>query len=322
MIEDYERRILITGGAGFIGSNFLNYVVQKYPQELFINVDSLTYAGDLTNILVSEAPNYIFEKVDICDEKALAMVFEKHSPTDIIHFAAESHVDQSIVNPLQSVLTNIVGTATLASLAQAHKVKRFHFISTDEVYGHLDSSDGSFTEQSPLAPRNPYSASKASAELLLQSHRHTYGLPLIITRSANNYGPHQDTSKLISKCITNILAGKKVPVYAKGEHIRNWVYVGDNVEATDLVFRSGELGEVYNIGGPEELTNLNVVTSILSKLGKTEADIEYVADRPGHDFRYSLSNEKIKRELGWQPKTHFEEGIEKTIAYYKNKVQA
>ena len=317
----FIKRTIVTGGAGFIGSHYLNYAVRKYPRELFINVDALTYAADLHNIAVGKNKNYVFEKADICDIPAMASIFEKYKPTHIIHFAAETHVDQSITNPSLCVKTNVEGTSNLLQLARAYKLSRFHQISTDEVYGDLATDDEPFTEDSPYNPRNPYSASKASAELLVMSYNHTYGLSSVITRSSNNYGPGQDVTKLIPKFINCLLEGKKVSLYAKGDNIRSWMYVKDNVRATDLVFRKGRDGEIYNIGGGEEYTNLEVTKMLLHILRKSEKEIEFVADRPGHDFRYALSNEKIEREFGWKPVVSFEEGIKKTIAFYKKKTK-
>ncbi len=315
----YKKRTLVTGGAGFIGSNYLNYAVKKYPDELFINIDSLTYAADLTNVSVDTASNYHFEKCDIRDEVALTHIFETYVPTAIIHFAAESHVDQSIENPGIFVETNIVGTDTLARLARESKIERFHFISTDEVYGDLSVEGEPFTELSPYNPRNPYSASKASAELILLSHFRTYGLPVVITRSSNTYGPHQDVTKLIPRFVTNLILGKKIPLYGDGKNIRSWLYVEDCVRGIDVVFRGGKIGETYNIGSDEELANIEVARILLKNLGKTEKEIEPVTDRLGHDFRYALSSAKVAQELGWKPHMAFAEGIEKTIAFYKQK---
>ena len=317
MKRAFAKRTMVTGGAGFIGSNYLNYAVKKYPRELFINVDLLTYAANLKNVTVHEKKNYVFEKADICDLASMAALFEKYEPTHLIHFAAESHVDQSIVDPSLCIRTNIEGTNTLLQLARDYKLARFHLISTDEVYGGLTQNAAPCTEDSPYNPRNPYSASKASAELLALSYNNTYGLPVVITRSSNNYGPRQDATKLIPKFITYLLSGKKVPLYATGEHIRDWLYVDDDVRAIDLIFRKGRDGEIYNIGGGEERTNLEVTKTLLHILRKTEKEIEYVADRLGHDFRYSLSNAKIESELGWKPRVTFEEGIQKTVAFYK-----
>ena len=317
MENKFARRTIVTGGAGFIGSNYLNYAVKKYPKELFINVDSLTYAANLANIKVSEKKNYAFEKADICDYALMSEIFDKYKPTHIVHFAAETHVDKSILNPNLCVKTNVLGTSNLLQLARDCKLARFHLISTDEVYGELDANSAPFTENSPYNPRNPYSASKASAELLALSYAQTYNLPVVITRSSNNYGPGQDATKLIPKFVTLLLAGKKVPLYATGGNIRSWLYVEDNVKATDMVFRKGRGGEIYNIGSTEEYTNLEVTKTLLRILKKTEKDVEFVADRPGHDFRYALSSEKLTDELGWKPKIRFDVGIEKTVAFHK-----
>ncbi len=321
MKNEFRRRIIVTGGAGFIGSNYLNYSVKKYPREMFINVDALTYAADLRNVLVHEKNNYTFEKADICDVPTMTSIFEKYKPTHLIHFAAESHVDHSIIDPSVCIKTNVEGTNTLLQLARDYTLTRFHLISTDEVYGSLDKRDDPFTEESPYAPRNPYSASKASAELLVKSYGETYDLPWIITRSSNNYGPRQDASKLIPKFISNLLAGKKVPLYAAGENIRDWLYVEDDVRAIDLVFRKGKSGQIYNIGGGQEYTNFEVTRTLLRIMKKTEKEILYIADRPGHDFRYALSSKKIERELRWRPRVKFKNGIEKTILFYKEKSQ-
>lgn len=319
---NYKKTIVVTGGAGFIGSHYLNYAVKKYPRELFINIDALTYAANLRNITVGNRKNYIFEKADICDAGAMAEMFEKYKPARVIHFAAETHVDHSIIDPSLCIKTNVEGTNNLLRLARDHKVFRFHLISTDEVYGELAADDAPFTEGSPYNPRNPYSASKAAAELLAMSYGNTYGLPFVITRSSNNYGPGQDSTKLIPKSIHNLLCGKKVPLYAAGANIRSWLYVEDNVRATDMVFRKGKDGQVYNIGGAEECANLEVVKKLLRALRKSEKEIEFVADRLGHDFRYALSSEKIGRELGWRPRVSFAEGIKKTIAFYKKKMRS
>ncbi len=316
----FKKRTLVTGGAGFIGSNYLNYAVKKYPRELFVNVDALTYAADVRNVTVSKSKNYVFEKADICDRATMTAIFEKYAPTHLIHFASETHVDQSITDPSLCIKTNVEGTNELLLLARDHKLSRFHLVSTDEVYGELAADDAPLAEESPYNPRNPYSASKAAAELLVMSYRNTYGLPSVITRSSNNYGPRQDATKLIPKFITNLLQGKKVPLYAAGENIRDWLYVDDNVRALDLVFRKGKDGEVYNIGGSSEYTNLEVTKTLLRMLRKTEKEIEYVADRAGHDFRYALSSEKIGRELGWKPRMRFADGIKKTISFFRKRI--
>jgi len=315
----YKRRTIVTGGAGFIGGNYLNYAVRKYPRELFINVDLLTYAADLRNVTVQKKKNYAFEKADICDMPAMTQIFDTYKPTHVVHFAAETHVDHSIVDPSLCVKTNVDGTNNLLQLARDYKLARFHLISTDEVYGDLEAESAPFTENSAYNPRNPYSASKASAELLLKSYGQTYNLPFVITRSSNNYGPGQDATKLIPKFINNLLQGKKVPLYATGGNIRSWLYVEDNVKATDLVFHKGRDGEIYNIGSKKEYTNLEVTKILLRILGKTEKEIEYVADRPGHDFRYALSSKKINAELGWKPIVPFEKGIQKTVAFCRKR---
>lgn len=317
---NYKKTVVVTGGAGFIGSHYLNYAVKKYPRELFINVDFLTYAANPKNVTVQKRKNYAFEKADICDLASMTALFEKYKPTHIIHFAAETHVDHSITDPSLCIKTNVEGTNNLLRLARDYKLSRFHLISTDEVYGDLKLNAAPFTEESPYNPRNPYSASKASAELLLLSYMQTYGLPGVITRSSNNYGPGQDATKLIPKFITLLLRGKKVPLYATGGNIRSWLYVEDNVRATDMVFRKGKAGEIYNIGGGEEYTNLEITRILLRILGKTEKEIEYVADRLGHDFRYALSSKKIEKELGWKPKIRFEEGIKKTVLFYRKRM--
>lgn len=314
----FQRVILVTGGAGFIGSNYLNKFVRLRPRNLFVCVDSLTYAGSLRNITLQDKKNFVFERVDICNGAALRKVFEKYHPSGVIHFAAESHVDRSIQNPALFIETNIIGTNNLLLLSREFGIRRFHHISTDEVYGHLPNTTGVFTEKSPIAPRNLYSASKAGAEHAVFAYYHTFGLPIVMTRSSNNYGPYQDVTKLIPLFIKNLLSGKKVPLYGKGKQIRDWLYVEDNIDAIDLVFRNGRNGEVYNIGGGEEFSNYAVTKILLALAGKGEEAIEFVSDRLGHDFRYALSISKIKKELGWSPRVRFEEGIAKTFIHYKN----
>ncbi len=314
---EYKKTIFITGGAGFIGSNYLNSFVIKYRDYFFINIDALTYAGNLKNIKVVGEKNYFFEKCDIRDLLGLEVLFKKYKPTDIIHFAAESHVDFSIENPSLFVETNINGTHNLLFLAKKYDIRRFHQISTDEVYGSLNTSDKSFTRSSAILPNSPYSASKAAADLLVRSYNKTFGLDVVITRCSNNYGPNQDSSKLIPKTILNLLSGKKVPVYGRGQNIRDWIYVQDHIEAIDLVFHKGSYGMVYNIGGDCEINNLDLVGRIIKLMSKEMSSIDFVSDRAGHDFRYAIDSSEIFLELGWKPKVAFEEGIKKTIEYYE-----
>jgi dTDP-glucose 4,6-dehydratase len=311
-----QKKILVTGGLGFIGSNYLNKFVPHYPQYQFINVDASTYAARPDNIEVASYSNYAFEKADIRNTAELTEIFKKYHPTHVIHFAAESHVDISIENPGIFVETNIVGTHNLLALAKQFGIKRFHQISTDEVYGSLSASDPAFRTITPLSPNSPYSASKAAADLLVKSYAHTYDLDTVITRSSNTYGPRQDATKLIPKFIQNLLQGKKVPLYARGEHIRDWIYVEDNIDAIDLVFHKGKNGEVYNIGGGCEMTNKQITEKLLSLTGKSADSIEYVADRPGHDFRYAIDISELKEMLGWTARHSFTEGIQKTFHYY------
>ena len=313
-----KKTILVTGGAGFIGSNYLNKFVPKYKDYLFINVDILTYAANLDNLKIGSLDNYRFEKVDIRDIKNLERVFVKYNPTDIINFAAETHVDFSIKNPNIFVETNVNGANNLLLLAKKYNLNRFHQVSTDEVYGQLKNKKGKFKETDLLHPSSPYSASKAAADLLVNAYNRTFGLNTVITRSSNNYGPNQDRSKLIPKFIINLLNNKKVPLYAKGDNIRDWIYVEDDIDAIDLVFHKGRAGEIYNIGSSHEKTNLEITKIVLNLLGKDESFIEYVPDRPGHDFRYALDTTKIQKELGWRPKYNFEEAIKKTVKFYKN----
>jgi dTDP-glucose 4,6-dehydratase len=312
-----NKRIIVTGGLGFIGSNYLNKFVAKYPNYQFINVDCMTYASNLSNIIVSKAKNYSFEKVDLRDLKSLEKVFLKYKPTDIIHFAAESHVDFSISNPAIFVETNVFGTHNLLKLANEYSIKRFYQISTDEVYGSLKKNDPPSMTNSLLAPNNPYSASKVAAEMFVRSYNITFGLDTVISRCSNNYGPRQDKTKLIPKTIDNLLNNKKVPVYGKGENIRNWIYVEDHIDAIDLIFHKGKSGKIYNIGGETEIRNIDIVKKIIKLIKKDGDFIEFVKDRKGHDFRYAINDLEIKEELGWKPKVNFIQGLEKTIKYYK-----
>lgn len=318
---EYSRKIIITGGAGFIGSNYLNKYVVRYSEYLFINIDCLTYAGNLDNIKVSGSQNYIFKKEDVRNLGSLEKIFTSFKPTDIIHFAAESHVDFSIKNPSLFIETNVNGTNNLLFLSKKYGINRFHQVSTDEVYGSLGSKDKPFTRNSPLKPNSPYSASKASADLLVRAYNKTFGLNTVITRCSNNYGPNQDASKLIPKFLSNLLAGKKVPLYSKGENIRDWIYVEDHIDAIDLVFHKGKAGEVYNIGGDCELTNMEIAERLLKLTGRDKSFIEPVADRLGHDFRYAIDNTEISAELSWKPKIDFNDGIKMTLKYYQDKLQ-
>lgn len=318
--KQYNKTIIVTGGAGFIGSNYINIISKKYPSYFFIVVDCITDAGSLDNIKVLKEKNVALEKVDIRNVRELEIVFKKYHPTHIIHFAAESHVDTSITNPSLFVETNILGTNNLLTLAHSFKILRFHHISTDEVYGSLSKNDPPFTENSPILPNNPYSASKAGADMLMRAYSRTFGLEIVITRSSNNYGPNQDTTKLIPYFITSLLDNKKVPLYSKGQNIREWIFVEDHIDAIDLVFHKGNSGEIYNIPGYSEHTNKEITDLLLKYTNKSSKYIMYVQDRLGHDFRYALSGHKIWRELGWKPGTPLKKGIKKTFEYYMKKV--
>lgn len=308
--------ILVTGGAGFIGSNFLHYMIRQYPQDRFINVDALTYAGNLSNLEdIQEQPNYAFYKVDIRDREGLEAVFLKEEPDAVVHFAAESHVDRSITNPLGFAETNVLGTMQLLDMARRFHVQRYLQVSTDEVYGSLGQT-GLFTENSPLQPNSPYSASKASADLFVRAAVKTYGIHASITRCSNNYGPCQFPEKLIPLMIHRAMDNQPLPVYGDGLNVRDWIYVEDHCRAIDLVLRKGKTGEVYNIGGNNERTNLQVIQAILKITGKSNDLIRFVPDRPGHDRRYAIDASKISRELGWLPLTDFEQGIRQTVAWY------
>ncbi|MED0676153.1 dTDP-D-glucose-4,6-dehydratase RmlB [Aneurinibacillus thermoaerophilus] len=308
-------KVLVTGGAGFIGSNFVNYMVHKYPNYTFVNVDALTYAGNLENLKpVENAPNYTFVKADITDREKMEKLVADGVDV-IVNFAAESHVDRSITEPDTFVKTNIMGTQILLDIARKCNINKYVQISTDEVYGTLGET-GYFTEETPLAPNSPYSASKASADLLVRAYHETYGLPVNITRCSNNYGPYHFPEKLIPLMIINALHDKELPVYGDGLNIRDWLYVEDHCAAIDLVIHKGKDGEVYNVGGNNERTNIEIVKRILKELGKSENLIRFVKDRPGHDRRYAIDATKLKTELGWQPKYDFETGIVKTIQWY------
>lgn len=313
--------IIVTGGAGFIGSNFIFHMLKKYPEYRIICLDKLTYAGSLSTLEpVMDKPNFRFEKADICDREAVNELFEDEHPDIVVNFAAESHVDRSIEDPGVFLQTNIIGTATLMDVCRKYGIKRYHQVSTDEVYGDLplDRPDLLFTEETPIHTSSPYSSSKAGADLLVMAYHRTYGLPVTISRCSNNYGPYHFPEKLIPLMIANALADKPLPVYGEGLNVRDWLYVEDHCRAIDLVIRKGREGEVYNIGGHNEKTNLEVVKTILAELGKPESLITYVTDRPGHDMRYAIDPTKIHNELGWLPETKFEDGIKKTIEWYLN----
>lgn len=312
-------KILVTGGAGFIGSNFVYYELDNYPEDEIICLDKLTYAGNLETLEIAlKNPKFKFVKGDIADRKFVYDLFEKEKPDIIVNFAAESHVDRSIENPEIFLQTNVVGTSVLMDACRKYGIKRYHQVSTDEVYGDLplDRPDLFFTETTPLHTSSPYSASKASADLLVQAYHRTYNLPTTISRCSNNYGPYHFPEKLIPLMIANALNNKKLPVYGKGENVRDWLYVEDHCSAIDLIIRKGKVGEVYNIGGHNEKTNLEVVKTIIKELGKSEDLIEFVTDRPGHDRRYAIDPTKIHNELGWLPATKFNDGIKKTIDWY------
>lgn len=312
----YDKTILVTGGAGFIGSHYLNTMVPRYPQYQFINVDLLTYAANPANIHISDAANYLFVQADIRDREATARLFEVHMPTHVLHFAAESHVDNSIARPQAFIETNIVGTQILLDLARVHNIQRFHQVSTDEVYGSIAEGVPPVSEDALLLPNSPYSASKAAGDLLVRAYHRTYGLDTVTTRASNNYGPHQHTEKLIPRFITALLAGKKVPLYGNGLNVRDWIYVGDHVEGIDRVFHKGRAGEIYNLGGNNEMNNVEITNTLLHRGGFGEDRIEHVADRLGHDFRYSIDSRKAKGELDWEPKMDFTKGLETTWEYY------
>lgn len=311
-------KLLITGGAGFIGSNFIRYMLKKYPNYKILNFDKLTYAGNLENLVdVEKNPNYKFVRGDICDEKKVSEVLEKEKYDVIVNFAAESHVDRSILGAKSFIETDIVGTYTLLEAAKKFKIKKYLQISTDEVYGDWETG-GYAKETDCVRPSSPYSASKAGGDLMVLAYRRTYNLPVLITRSSNNYGPYQYPEKIIPLFITNLLEGKKVPIYGDGGQIRDWLYVEDNCRAIDLVLHKGKVGEIYNVGANQkpEIRNLELTFKIIRSLGKDESFIDYVKDRPGHDRRYAVDTTKI-RELGWEPKVNFEEGLARTIKWYK-----
>lgn len=312
-------KILVTGGCGFIGSNFIYYIIDKYPNYNIVNLDLLTYAGNLNNLNnIKKNPNYKFVKGDIRDKKFIFDLFEKESFNTVINFAAESHVDRSVTNPDIFVKTNILGTQTLLDASLKYNVNRYHQVSTDEVYGDLDlnKKDTFFTENTPINPSSPYSASKASADLLVKSYNRTFNLNTTISRCSNNYGPYQYPEKLIPLMILKALNNEKLPVYGNGANIRDWLHVYDHCVAIDYIIHKGKSGEVYNVGGHNEKSNLEVVKIILDTLNKSSNLIEYVKDRPGHDLRYAIDPKKIESELNFKPKYDFESGIKETIKWY------
>lgn len=330
---NFKRNILITGGAGFIGSHVVRLFVNKYPHYRIINLDKLTYAGNLANLRdVEGAPNYEFVRGDVCDYERVGELMRTYGIDGIIHLAAESHVDRSIEEPFAFAKTNVMGTLSLLQAAKLHweslperyEGKLFYHISTDEVYGTLEMGEGLFTEQTPYAPHSPYSASKASSDHFVRAFHDTYGVPTIVTNCSNNYGPYQFPEKLIPLFINNIRTGKPLPVYGRGENVRDWLYVEDHARAIDIVFHKGRVGDTYNIGGFNEWRNIDLIKVMIKTVdrllgnpeGYSDHLITYVADRLGHDLRYAIDSTKIKEELGWEPSLQFEEGIEKTIRWY------
>ena len=312
-------KLIVTGGAGFIGGNFVHYMLQEHPGDQIICLDKLTYAGNLSTLAdVMDHPNFQFVKMDICDRDSVYGLFEKEKPDVVINFAAESHVDRSIENPEIVLQTNIIGTSVLMDACRKYGIQRYHQVSTDEVYGDLplDRPDLFFTEETPIHTSSPYSSSKAGADLLVMAYYRTYGLPVTISRCSNNYGPYHFPEKLIPLMIINALHDRPLPIYGDGLNVRDWLYVEDHCRAIDLIIRKGKVGEVYNVGGHNEMRNIDIVKLICQELGKPESLITHVTDRKGHDRRYAIDPEKIHRELGWLPETKFADGIKKTIQWY------
>ena len=312
-------KILVTGGAGFIGGNFVHFMLKEHPQDDILCVDALTYAGNMETLApVMDNPHFKFIKADIADREAIYSIFEQEKPEIVVNFAAESHVDRSIENPSIFLQTNVMGTQVLLDACRRYGIQRYHQVSTDEVYGDLplDRPDLFFTEETPIHTSSPYSASKASADLLVQAYHRTFGVPVTISRCSNNYGPYHFPEKLIPLMIANALNDKPLPVYGEGLNVRDWLYVEDHCKAIDLIIHNGRVGEVYNVGGHNEKTNIEIVKIICKELGKPESLITHVADRKGHDMRYAIDPTKIHNELGWLPETKFEDGIKKTIKWY------
>lgn len=317
------RTILVTGAAGFIGSNFVRMLMARGERVKLVALDKLTYAGNLANLedLLRDRERLVFVKGDICDAELVGRLFDEHRVTEVVHFAAESHVDRSILGSGPFVQTNVVGTQVLLDVSKAKGVEKYLQVSTDEVYGSLpeDRLEVKFTEETPLAPNSPYSASKAAADCLVRSYYHTFHMPVLTTRCSNNYGPYHFPEKLIPLFVTNLMEGKKVPLYGDGMNVRDWLYVEDHCEAIWAVLNKGKFGEVYNIGGNNEIPNRRITEVILKEMGRGwDESVQYVKDRPGHDRRYAIDAGKIKRELGWEPKHRFEEAIKTTIAWYKS----
>ena len=311
--------IVVTGGAGFIGSNFVFYERNHHPEDRIVCIDKLTYAGNLSTLApVMDDPMFRFVRMDICDREGIDKLFEEEKPDIVVNFAAESHVDRSIENPEIFLQTNIIGTSTLMDACRKYGITRYHQVSTDEVYGDLplDRPDLFFTEETPIHTSSPYSSSKAGADLLVLAYHRTYGLPVSISRCSNNYGPYHFPEKLIPLMVINALHDKPLPVYGEGLNVRDWLYVEDHCKAIDLVMRKGRVGEVYNIGGHNEMRNIDIVKLICKELGKPESLITYVTDRKGHDMRYAIDPTKTHNELGWLPETMFKDGIKKTIRWY------
>ena len=328
----HKKNIIITGGAGFIGSHVVRLFVNKYPDYHIINLDKLTYAGNLKNLSdIEDKPNYTFVKADICDTEAIAGIFKEYKADAVIHLAAESHVDRSITNPIAFVMTNVVGTANLLNAARQYwkddfDGKRFYHVSTDEVYGSLENPEDFFLEDTPYDPRSPYSASKAASDHFVRAYYNTYNMPVVISNCSNNYGPNHFPEKLIPLCIHNIRHSKPLPIYGKGDNVRDWLYVEDHARAIDVIFHEGKTGDTYNIGGCNEWQNIKLVELLCDILDKKEGRpegtsrqlITFVKDRAGHDMRYAIDASKLMNELGWKPSVTFEEGLAKTVDWYLN----